>query len=885
MSPIIDHARSDPTSSFEYIIIGPESFEAESIPLLEWKTKKGVPALFKSLESINSEFAAAGGDELYKIRQFLIDTYQSNPALKWVLLMGDSDVFPIRELYAGAQKYNMLQFYCSDHYLASLDGSWDSNDNGIYGEQLEDEDWDSELFVGRLPVSTPTDVKVAVDKILAYERSPPEGDWFQTALIMGSLMDAPNVEDDPDTLPPEDEGYNDYKDNAYEVKKKSLEFFPSYYNITELYDYDRIPSGEYNLENDTLTRENAVAEFNKGYALINFAGQARFNGDSLMQYEWADGTGTYQDHRLFAWRDLFRYEDGQQANNGLMLPFMMMPTCDAANFTEDDDTNLEVLFNTHAGGIIGMISSTGVSHRGESIDGNSYGNWWEDQQFWKIFFQQEFYQPGEALAVLKSSFADNILAAADTNPMIKREAVKGNLEGLILMGDPEIPLWTKIPRNVEVAIQNLTTGSVTVDITVTDEDSGSPVENALVALLNDQLYLYGTTDYNGNIRFDTEIITSAQINITVTAHNYLPEELQQVIPRAKPVITQINDITMDEDSALLDYVKLSDIVTDADTPFDELTIVVMADASEVGIVIDSGKAIDIVPEPDWYGTSIATLSVEDDIHSVTMDFTITVQPVNDPPVIHDVPEDLQVWEDRGLFIYENLSASDPDSVGLKFSDNTELFEINYSTGKISFVPTHTSVGAHQVCVYVTDGVVTSTACFNITVHEMPDAPTITPIDTLGAKVGEKFEYDVVAFDDDGDELTYSVKPDWVKIDPDTGKISFTPDSDKTGEHEVTVYVSDGKHTTAETFTLEVRSGTDYKFIAMALIYLVAGLIIIMGFLYKRYNIKKKEEPEKGEGKKEFSEDKKVENTDKNDKTTKSGKDKRVKKTVEKRGKK
>ena len=100
-------------------------------------------------------------------------------------------------------------------------------------------------------------------------------------------------------------------------------------------------------------------------------------------------------------------------------------------------------------------------------------------------------------------------------------------------------------------------------------------------------------------------------------------------------------------------------------------------------------------------------------------------------------------------------------------------------------------------------------------------------------VDEEFKLQIRSYDDDGDKLTYSAEPAWIEIDPDTGIISFKPGSDRVGSHEVTVYVTDGTHTTEETFTLQIHSTVDYKLIAMIMIYIFLGLLIVLAFLFKR----------------------------------------------------
>jgi hypothetical protein len=66
-------------------------------------------------------------------------------------------------------------------------------------------------------------------------------------------------------------------------------------------------------------------------------------------------------------------------------------------------------------------------------------------------------------------------------------------------------------------------------------------------------------------------------------------------------------------------------------------------------------------------------------------------------------------------------AVDPDKGDrLTFSDNTELFDIDPNTGKISFLPTREHIGKHQISVMVADKYnTTSTTIFELTITVEP----------------------------------------------------------------------------------------------------------------------------------------------------------------------
>ena len=82
-------------------------------------------------------------------------------------------------------------------------------------------------------------------------------------------------------------------------------------------------------------------------------------------------------------------------------------------------------------------------------------------------------------------------------------------------------------------------------------------------------------------------------------------------------------------------------------------------------------------------------------------------------------------------------------------------------------------------------------------------PIITSAPVIDAIVGQVYTYNVEATDPDGDPLTYAlpVAPDGMEISVE-GIISWTPVV--TGSYEVTVEVSDGKTSIAQTFTIEVN---------------------------------------------------------------------------------
>jgi len=148
-------------SEVMYAIIAPENFTEYLIPLVNWKTYKGVPAKLFTLESIYANYTD-GYDNAEDIHKFLRDLHSKSSAFKWLLLVGDADVVPTRWLKAEATNYELDEEYISDLYYACLESDWDKDNDGKYGEGTPvsnpkfEGDWTINLNVGRLPVGNPT---------------------------------------------------------------------------------------------------------------------------------------------------------------------------------------------------------------------------------------------------------------------------------------------------------------------------------------------------------------------------------------------------------------------------------------------------------------------------------------------------------------------------------------------------------------------------------------------------------------------------------------------------------------------------------------------------------------------------------------------------------
>ena len=109
-----------------------------------------------------------------------------------------------------------------------------------------------------------------------------------------------------------------------------------------------------------------------------------------------------------------------------------------------------------------------------------------------------------------------------------------------------------------------------------------------------------------------------------------------------PVIAGLPDRTMNEDGSLNNTIDLWAYATDIELPSSALTYVVSASQLPAGAVtIDSNRYIDINPPANLNGQFDVTIQAWDFESGVDQDsFRVTINPMADPPVINDIPDQL-----------------------------------------------------------------------------------------------------------------------------------------------------------------------------------------------------------------------------------------------------
>ncbi len=465
----------------EYVIITSEELREAFSPLIEWKTEKGLRAKIITTDSIMN--FSSGTDLQEKIRNFLIQAYPEG--LLWVLLGGDGSIVPFRYAYH-ANTSSLIpitdQQIC-DLYYADLDGDWDKDGDGVYGEPSDDSpDLYPELFVGRAPVKTREEADILVRKIINYEKNPGSGDY---SFLKKALWISSDQMRDWETV------------GQHTLVSQNIDQSFS----QDLQSLIESPSG--NAENPTdPSGSKCIQVLNEGWGIVGVLAHGKSNGfvaSSNLINQWPK-TYLLSDSGI---------EDGNghlnNLNNGNKLGIMYSISCNQTALDVETELGLGIPPCLGKNFLVTKDKGT-VAFLGYSRWGWVSTSYKLASVFMKNLFKPEYgYHVGVAEAFSKVSYS------------IYRDLNYGHN----LLGDPEMQIWTDIPCSLEVNYP----GDVSSDsiLIVQVKAKGFPLPDAKVVLsYKDTLFSASTTDHEGIISFALRDLRLGEVSLTVTKHNFLP---------------------------------------------------------------------------------------------------------------------------------------------------------------------------------------------------------------------------------------------------------------------------------------------------------------------------------------------------------------------------
>jgi hypothetical protein len=446
----------------EYLIICYINHVDEYENIANWKTRKGIPAGIITWQEILDGYP--GRDDPEKFKNCIKD-YYLNRSTAWVLLTGSARrATPyIRGCYCKVGDTVDRGIPC-DLYFADMDGAWDLDNDGRWGEIDDDTDLYPDVYVGRLTANSGVECTTVVKKVLTYEGYyPVPTDYQRDMLFMAEYLDlvtdaaiTKNMIDD-ESVPPR--------------------FDP----ITKLYQ-----------SSGNLNYTNAMSALNSGMNLVNHDGHGNIGLISIGPNTLSTG-------------------DMKSLTNGPRFSILYTQACSPAAFDNPYSFVRGFLDQSRDGG-------------GFFVGNSRYGWYWPEHPGYGTgdVFDREFFK-----SIFVRGHINLGIAHADAKIQMIPYSGSYNTERWTqltcnLFGDPEMPIWVDTPKTLSVThLDSIEAESQTFTVSVISE--GAPLEGARVCLWKqDDIYAVDETPSGGSIDFSICPSDSGTMLVTVVKEGYLP---------------------------------------------------------------------------------------------------------------------------------------------------------------------------------------------------------------------------------------------------------------------------------------------------------------------------------------------------------------------------
>ncbi len=363
------------------------------------------------------------------------------------------------------------------------------------------------------------------------------------------------------------------------------------------------------------------------------------------------------------------------------------------------------------------------------------------------------------------------------------------------------------------AIQTDEDSLVVIDVLANDSDiegddliitsASVPEEQGIVEIIDGKLVFTPAENFNGNATIsytisDGELEDEAQVSVTVNSVN------------DAPIASNDTTITEEDSSVTIDVLP-----NDTDIDGDKLSIESASVPSDQGSVeIIDGKLV-FTPAENFHGDAVISYTVTDGSLTDQATVNVTVNAVNDTPVVESSIADQALAEDFTPYsINLNTAFSDVDNVDgeLTFSvSGNSNIQVAIVNGIATFTPTADWNGSEALTFTATDPSGESVSqTVNFTVAPVADiesdrATVVEDTPTIIKVLGnDTFEGDdkVVSLDTNNGPAngTVSVNPD--------GSVTYTPNDNFHGTDSFTYIVTSGGVSESTTVNVDVTPVND-----------------------------------------------------------------------------
>ena len=405
----------------DMLIVAHPSFWSEAERLADFhRGYDGFTVAIVSPQQIYNEFSA-GAQDVSAIRDFIKMLYdrQEEP-LQYVLLFGDASYDPKNRIsdntnfivaYQSDNSHSETNSYITDDFFALLDEEESITSNTPNLPFLD-------VGIGRFPVKTAEEAKIAVDKVLHYVEEESFGDWRINMCFVGDDNDVTET-----VHTSQAEQLADYVSATYPQINIDKVYI-------DAYEQESTPGGQRCPDANRAITE----QIEKGVFVMNYTGHGGEVG-------WAH-------ERILGLDDINSWSNSDK------LPLFMTATCEFSRYDDPERTSAgEYVFLKENGGAIALFTTSRVVFTGSNLDLNES-------------FVEQLYEKNEdgthpRIGDILRRTKNNVTNVSSTNH-----------RNFTLLGDPALclayPKYDIVLTTVQDSLQAL--GKVTISGEVVDDE-------------------------------------------------------------------------------------------------------------------------------------------------------------------------------------------------------------------------------------------------------------------------------------------------------------------------------------------------------------------------------------------------------------------------------
>ncbi|MFX0116938.1 MAG: C25 family cysteine peptidase [Candidatus Hodarchaeota archaeon] len=504
----------------DYLIITSDIFVDDVQPLAIWKLQRGLIPAIKTVEEISITY---DGEDLPERIRNCIQQFHEEKNTQWVVLAGGHSFIPTRSVKVGGYRVSC------DHYYANLDGNWELNTDGSVSI-INYFNWYAEVYVGRLPADNNLQMRELVERLINYEKNPPVGPWMTHALFAGAFARF-NTDSNHNDIFDEDD-YPEFDANRNHNWLKAT-VFPSDWTSALLGETEGVKTTDYHVDKP-LNETNIIEEINNGVGAGMFDSHGSTTGMYRMIFMHDNDSDSLFDFGTDLSSSAPLIATSASINSEGKFGLYFLCACSTGTFALSGDCLSEYILRT-AG--IGCIASSGSAYYDSGWYNGDHGGWFTQglsSRFWEQFFKEGINQPGKAFSKAKIDSVEDFLRLGGKEESINKTLIQYNL-----MGDPEVPVWTTIPSQLEYTLLNEAS-----DATLRISSKGQASKQAMVTLANSTHYYRGMTNTEGIIAFPVSSNEFNCLTLTISKNNFLShQERPENSPSTFPNILNVSTVT------------------------------------------------------------------------------------------------------------------------------------------------------------------------------------------------------------------------------------------------------------------------------------------------------------------------------------------------------